>query len=29
MLEALREVMRRVAYGTSGADLKAMHGIPL
>jgi len=29
MLEVLREVMRRVAYGTSGADLKAMHGIPL
>jgi len=29
MLEALREVMRRVAYWTSGADLHAMHGIPL
>jgi hypothetical protein len=29
MLEALREVMRRVAYWTSGADLKAMHGISL
>jgi hypothetical protein len=29
MLEALREVMRRVAYWTSGADLNAMHGIPL
>jgi len=29
MLEALREVMRRVAYWTSGADLNAMYGIPL
>ena len=29
MLEALREGRRRVAYWTSGADLKAMHGIPL
>ena len=29
MLEALREVMRRVADWTSGADLHAMHGIPL
>jgi len=29
MLEALREVMRRVSYWTSGADLTAMHGIPL
>jgi hypothetical protein len=29
MLAALREVMRRVAYWTSGADLTAMQGIPL
>jgi hypothetical protein len=29
MLEALREGMRRVAYWTSGADLHAIHGIPL
>jgi hypothetical protein len=29
MLEALREVMRRVAYWISGVDLNAMHGIPL
>jgi hypothetical protein len=29
MLEAIKEVMRRVAYWTSGADLKAMHGIQL
>jgi len=29
MLEALREARRRVAYWTSGADLTAMHGIPL
>jgi hypothetical protein len=29
MLEALREVRRRVADWTSGADLHAMHGIPL
>jgi hypothetical protein len=28
MLEALREVMRRVADWTSGADLHAMYGIP-
>ena len=29
ILEALREVMRRVVDWTSGADLHAMHGIPL
>ena len=29
MLEALREVRRRVADWTSGADLHAMYGIPL
>jgi hypothetical protein len=29
MLEALREVRRRVEYWTSGADLNAMDSIPL